>query len=148
LLRIFHDQPNHEIESSQRAAEGRTVSDHGQRESALLIDAVHWRDRVINDVRSEQGRLSAREHQVSVKLIGEVATVIAGYIARGRVLDSPAETIRQALDRNDLPISDRQARRVTKFLEARGHAARLHTGSVENGPQAISALEDFPSDQD
>lgn len=111
------------MESSRRAAEGDTVSGHGQREAALLVHAVHWKDRVITDVRSEQGRLSAREHQVSVKLISEVAALIAGYIARGEVLVSPADTIRRALNRNELPISARQARRVTKFLEARGHAA-------------------------
>lgn len=101
------------------------MSGHGQREAALLVDAVYWKDRVINDLGSEQGRLSAREHQVSVKLIGEVAALIAGYIARGEVLVSPADTMRRALNRNELPISARQARRVAKFLEARGHAASL-----------------------
>ena len=62
------------------------MSGHGQREAALLIEAVTWKDRVIDDVRSEQGRLSAREHQVSVKLISEVAALIASYIASGEVL--------------------------------------------------------------
>ena len=101
------------------------MSGHGQREAALLVDAVFWKDRVMNDVRSEQGLLSAREHQVSVKLISEVTALIAGYIARGEALVSPADTIRRALNRNELPISDRHARRVAKFLEARGHAASL-----------------------
>jgi hypothetical protein len=101
------------------------VSGHGQREAALLVDAVNWKDRVISDVRSEHGRLSAREHQVSVKLICEVAALIAGCIARGEVLASPTDTIGRALNRNELPISTRQARRVTKFLEARGHVAWL-----------------------
>ena len=91
----------------------------GQREAAMLVDAVNWKDRVIDDVRSEHGRLSAREHQVSVKL-----TLIASYIASGEVL-SPADSIRRALNRNELPISVRQARRVAKFLEARGHATSL-----------------------
>ena len=100
------------------------MSGHGQREAALLVDAVNWKDRVIDDVRSEQGRLSAREHQVSVKLISEVAALIASYIASGEVL-SPDDTIRRALNRNRLPISARQARRVAKFLEARGHATSL-----------------------
>jgi hypothetical protein len=77
-----------------------------------------------DDVRSEQGRLSAREHQVSVKLISEVAALIASYIASGEVL-SLADWIRRALNRNELPISVRQARRVAKFLEARGHATSL-----------------------
>jgi hypothetical protein len=79
------------------------VSGHGQREAALLVDAVYWKDQVVNDVRSEQGRLAAREHQVSVNLISEVAVLIAGYIARGEVLLSPADTIRRALNRNELP---------------------------------------------
>ena len=101
------------------------MSVHPQRDSALLVDAVCWKGRVIDDVQSEQGRLSAREHQVSVKLISEVATLIARYIARGEVLVSPADTIRRALNRNELPISARQGRRLAKFLEARGHAASL-----------------------
>jgi hypothetical protein len=117
------------------------VSDHGQREAALLVYAVHWKDRVINDVQSEHGRLSAREHQVSVNLISEVAAVIARYIARGEVLVSPADTIRRALNRNELPISTRQARRVTRFLEARGHAACLRAGSVENDPSQTSRID-------
>ena len=116
---------NCKIEFSRPAAEGLSVSGHGQREAALLVDAVYWKDRVINDLGSEQGRLSAREHQVSVKLISEVAALIAGYIARGEVLVSPADAVRRALNRNELPISARLARRVTKFLEARGHAASL-----------------------
>src|SRR6516165_494692 len=117
-----HDEPNCKIESGRRAAEGGTVS--GQREAAMLVDAVNWKDRVIDDLRSEQGRLSAREHQVSVKLIGEVAALIASNIASGEVL-SLADSIRRALSRNELSISARQAGRVAKFLEARGHAASL-----------------------
>ena len=103
------------------------MSGHGQREAALLVDAIQWKDRVINDVRGELGRLSARQHQVSVKLICEVAALIAGDIARGEVIVSLADTIRRTLIRNELPISARQAGRVTKFLEARGHAASLGT---------------------
>ena len=67
------------------------MSGHGQREAAMLVDAVNWKDRVIDDVRSEQGRLSAREHQVSVNLISEVAALIASYVVSGEVLD-PADT--------------------------------------------------------
>jgi hypothetical protein len=107
------------------------VSGHGQREAALLVDAVYWKDQVVNDVRGEQGRLSAREHQVSVNLIGEVAVLIAGYIARGEVLVSPADTVRRALNRNELPISARQAgagRKVSRSPRAWGLAPRLHDG--------------------
>ena len=48
----------------------------------MLVDAVNWKDQVIDDLRSEQGRLSAREHQVSVKLIGEVAALATSPVAR------------------------------------------------------------------
>ena len=124
---------NCKIEFSRRATEGLIVSGHGQREAALLVDAVYWKDQVVNDVRGEQGRLSAREHQVSVNLISEVAVLIAGYIARGEVLVSPADTVRRALNRNELPISTRQARRVAKFLEARGHGASLRACMMAGG---------------
>jgi len=124
---------NCKIEFSRRAAEGLAVSGRGQREAALLVDAVYWKDQVVNDVRSEQGRLSAREHQVSVNLISEVAVLIAGYIARGEVLVSPADTVRRALNRNELPISARQAGRVAKFLEARGHGASLRACMMARG---------------
>ena len=80
------------------------MSSYARREASLLVDAVNWKDRVIDDVRSEQGRLSAREHQVSVKLISEVAALIVTYVARGEVLD-PADTIRRALSRKELSIS-------------------------------------------
>jgi hypothetical protein len=116
------------------------VSDYRQSEVALLVDAVHWKDRVIHDVRSEQGRLSAREHQVSIKLIIEVAALIAGYMARGQVLVGPADMMRRALDRNELRISARQARRVTKFLEARGHAASLRAFMMAGGETSSSHL--------
>ena len=106
------------------------MSGHGQREAALLVDAVYWKDQVVNDVRSEQGRLSAREHQVSVNLISEVAVLIAGYIARGEVLVSPADTVRRALNRNELPISPPSGagRKVSRSPRAWGLAPRLHDG--------------------
>jgi hypothetical protein len=129
LLEIFYDEPNCEIDAKRRAPEGSIVSGYAQREAALLVDAVNWKDQVIDDVRSEQGRLSAREHQVSVKLISEVAALIATYVANGEVL-SPVDTIRRALSRNELAISARQAGRVAKFLEARGHAASLRACMV------------------
>ena len=110
----------------------------GQREAAMLVDAVNWKDRVIDDLRSEQGRLSAREHQVSVELISEAAILVASYIASGEVL-SLAGSIRRALNRNELPISARQAGRVAKFLEARGHAASLRACMMEEGGQTSSS---------
>jgi len=121
------------------------VSGHGLREAALLVDAVNWKDRVIDDVRSEQGRLSAREHQVSVELISEVASLVASCIANGEVLASgevlsPADMIRRALKRKEQPISVRQARRVTKFLEARGHAASLRACMMAEGQTPLSHI--------
>jgi hypothetical protein len=114
------------------------VSGHGLRVAALLVEAVNWKDRVIDDVRSEQGRLSAREHQVSVELISEVASLVASCIASGEILASgevlsPADMIRRALNRKEQPISVRQARRVAKFLEARGHAASLRDCMMAEG---------------
>jgi hypothetical protein len=120
------------IEFSRRAA---------RRAAALLVDAVYWKDQVVNDVRSEQGRLCAREHQVSVNLISEVALLIAGYIARGEVLVSPADTVRRALNRNELPISARQAGRVAKFLEARGHGASLRACMMARGEASSSHID-------
>ena len=106
----------------------------------MLVDAVYWKDQVVNDVRGEQGRLSAREHQVSVNLISEVAVLIAGYIARGEVLVSPADTVRRAL--NELPISARQAGRVAKFLEARGHGASLRACMMARGEASSFHIKD------
>ena len=121
------------------------MSGHGLREAALLVDAVNWKDRVIDDVRSEQGRLSAREHQVSVELISEVASLVANCIANGEVVASgevlsPADMIRRALNRKEQPISVRQARRVTKFLEARGHAASLRACMMAEGQTPLSHI--------
>jgi hypothetical protein len=80
-----------------------------QRDAALLVDAIHWKGRVI-----------------------------AGYIARGEVLVSPADTIRRALNRNELPISARQGRRLAKFLEVRGHAASLLACTMAGGQTSSS----------
>jgi len=76
--------------------EGGSVSGHGQREAVQLVEAVIWKDRIIDDLRSEQGRLSAREHQVSVELISEAAILVASHAAGGEVL-SPDDAIRRAL---------------------------------------------------
>ena len=50
---------------------------------------------------------------------------IAGYIGRGNDLISQRDAIEQALDQNSRPISAQQARRVTEWLEARGHIVRV-----------------------
>ena len=57
------------------------MSGHGKREARLLVDAIAWRDRVIDDVRGE-GRAAARAHEVSVDL------VIAAAAIKGVLLDA------------------------------------------------------------
>jgi hypothetical protein len=94
------------------------LSGHGKRESALLADAIAWRDRVLADVKSVKGRAAADAHQVPIELIAEVATRIAGYIARGEVVVSCADTIGEL-------CGPRQTRRVVAYLEARGHVERV-----------------------
>ena len=88
---------------------------HGSdRESTLLADAIHWRDRVLTDVKSARGRAAADAHQLPIELIVEAVGLIAAHIARGEILVSRRETI-GAL------CGPRQARRVAAYLEARGH---------------------------
>ena len=71
-----------------------------------------------------------------------MAGLIAGYIARGEVLVSPADTVRRALNRNELPISARQAGRVAKFLEARGHGASLRACMMARGEVSSCHIKD------
>ena len=35
------------------------MSGHGHRKAALLVDVTAWRDRVIDDARSDEGRAAA-----------------------------------------------------------------------------------------
>ena len=37
---------------------------HGNREATLLADVIHWRDRVLADVRGAKGRAAADAHQL------------------------------------------------------------------------------------
>ena len=84
------------------------------RAATLRANGLVWRDRVIADTGSAEGRAVAWNHQVSFDLIEEVAARIAGYIARGEVVVSWRDTI-GAL------CGPRQTRRVVSYLEARGH---------------------------
>ena len=90
------------------------MSGHGNRESTLLADAIHWRDRVLTDVKSAKGRDAAEAHQVPIELICEAVGLIATYIARGEILVSRRDTI-GAL------CGPRQTWRVAAYLEDRGH---------------------------
>jgi hypothetical protein len=88
---------------------------HGSdRESTLLADAIHWRDRVLTDVKSARGRAAADAHQLAIELICEAVGLIAAHIARGELVVSRRETIGEL-------CGPRQARRVAAYLEARGH---------------------------
>jgi hypothetical protein len=44
---------------------------HGKREATLLADAIHWRDRVLADVRGAKGRAAADAHQLPIELVAE-----------------------------------------------------------------------------
>jgi hypothetical protein len=94
---------------------GWGMSDHRQREAALLADAVNWRRRVVADAESEQATTAADAHRVETGSVIEAATVIAGYISRGAL-----EVIGE-----DLP---RRLRPALAFLVERGHLERFDRG--------------------
>lgn len=79
-------------------------------------DAVGWRDRVIADAQSDEGQAVARAHHVSPALVLEAARLIAGFIAAGETYVS-----QQDITLGIFRVRLRQARRVAKYLEARGH---------------------------
>ena len=87
------------------------------RAATLRANGLAWRDRVIADAESAEGRVVARNHRVSFDLIDEVAARIASYIARGEILVDWRDTI-GAL------CGPGQTRRVVSYLEARGHVER------------------------
>ena len=87
------------------------------RAATLRTNGLAWRDRVVADAESAEGRAVAWNHRVSLDLIDEVAARIAGYIARSEVLVSWRDTI-GAL------CGPGQTRRVVSYLEARGHVER------------------------
>ena len=90
------------------------MSGYGYRDAVLQLDAALWRKRVIVEAESAEGRAAANAHRVPVELVTEAAGIIAAYIARGEVVVSRSETI-GAL------CGPGQARRVARYLEARGH---------------------------
>ena len=56
------------------------------RAATLRANGLAWRDRVIADAESAEGRVVARNHRVSLDLIDEVAARTASYIAPRRDL--------------------------------------------------------------
>jgi hypothetical protein len=67
------------------------------RAATLRTNGLAWRDRVIADAESAEGRVVARNHRVSLDLIDEVAARIASYIARGEILVDWRDAIGRAL---------------------------------------------------
>ena len=88
----------------------------GFREAAYRADAATWRDAVIADADSVEGRDIAARHQVPVSLVIAGAELIAAYMGRGESEN----------DHSDLAAfsSDKKVRRLLRFLEARGHIRR------------------------
>jgi hypothetical protein len=84
-------------------------------------DAARWYDHVAADVSSVEGVATTRAYHVSPVLVLEVARLIAGNIADGKVEISRADTIGQARSRERKPITARQKLRAVNYLEARGH---------------------------
>jgi hypothetical protein len=82
--------------------------------AALRANGIAWRDRVIADARSEQGRRVARVHQAPNELVIEAVRLIATYLASGQFEVSRRDTI-GAL------CGPGQARRVARYLAERGH---------------------------
>jgi hypothetical protein len=99
------------------ASEGSTMSCRINRAATLRANGLAWRDRVIADAESVEGRVVARNHRISLDLIDEVAARIASYLARGEVLVDWRDTI-GAL------CGPGQTRRVVSYLKVRGHVER------------------------
>jgi hypothetical protein len=99
------------------------MSGHGKREVRLLVDAVAWRDRVVDDVRGEEGRAAAGTYEVSVDLIIAAAELIAAYMAAGESEISRTDLKRSGY-RSGYWISARQEQRLMRYLEDRGHIER------------------------
>jgi hypothetical protein len=99
------------------------VSGHGKREVRLRVDATAWRDRVIDDARSEEGRAAARTHEVASNLVIAVAELIAAYVASGEDVVSRRDRTLSGRRSGDW-ISARQVLQLVRYLEVRGHIER------------------------
>ena len=97
------------------------MSGHGKREVRLLVDAIAWRDRVIDDVRGE-GRDAARAYEVSVDLVIAAAEIIAAYMAAGESEISRTD-LKRSGRRSGYAIGTRQEL-LLRYLEDRGHIER------------------------
>ena len=113
------------------------MSGHGKREVRLLVDAIAWRDRVIDDVRGE-GRTAASAYEVSVDLVIAAAELIAAYMAAGESEISRTDLKRSGVRSVPL-IGVRQMQRLMRYLAARGHIRRVDRDLVR--PVGISPPE-------
>jgi hypothetical protein len=98
------------------------MSGKGKRSKSLWADAVRWRERVDDDLLSEEGKAAAGDlGEFILNAVGR----IAGQLGRGDDLISQQDAIGQAFDQSSRPISAQHARRVVEWLEARGHVVRV-----------------------
>ena len=98
------------------------MSGHGHRKAALLVDATAWRDRVIDDARSE-GRNAARAREVSVDLVIAVTEIIAAYMASGETVVSRTD-LKRSGRRSGYALGTRQEQLLLRYLIDRGHVER------------------------
>jgi len=91
------------------------MSGHGKRETKLKADAARWRDGVAVDITSVAGLVAMSHHKVAVDVLAKLANQIAGHIAAGDDL---------------IEMRSGPARRVARFLEARGHVERVRDDLV------------------
>ena len=99
------------------------MSGHGHRKAALLVDATAWRDRVIDDARSEQGRAAARAREISVDLVIAAAELIAAYMASGETVVSRTD-LKRSGRRSGYALGTRQEQLLLRYLIDRGHVER------------------------
>ena len=98
------------------------MSGHGKREARLRVDATAWRDRVIDDARSE-GRNAARAREISVDLIIAVAEIIAAHMAAGESEISRTD-LKRSGRRSGYTIGTRDEQLLLRYLIDRGHVER------------------------
>jgi hypothetical protein len=99
------------------------MSGHGKREAALRADATVWRDAVIADAKSEQGRAAARAYEVSIDLVIAAAELIAAYMTAGESVVSRTN-LKRSGRRSGYAIGTRQEQLLLRYLEDRGHIGR------------------------
>jgi hypothetical protein len=99
------------------------MSGHGKREAKLRVDATAWRDRVVDDARSEEGRAAARGREISVDLIIAVAELIAAYVSSGET-EISRTNLKRSGRRSGYAIGTRQEHLLLRYLEDRGHIER------------------------